>query len=271
MAIEAQATTRWNKQAVCQVDARQQLANAATNADLLQDVWQSSARALANAIWQRHPSWQGSPGYSQFSHDSCLEFVMPEYANLRLHVFADCRIHITNRRYWDATIVSSHDTPAYHQRKHRPFFNYIAAGTKHKWTADRIDRWLDKYGVFYDALVSAESAEIEVRTREEQQERTSLWAQLLGAIPFNPDADIQTIYRHSVPKIETTVGKVAISADPGRIELTITLQPSCRSELDTIVADLNSAIATLDACDPQSPLANRSPFVEHNEWFDVNV
>ncbi len=224
MAMEAQAAIMSKRGTPYPADTWPQTSRANASADSSKNVREPSARALAIAIWQRHPSWQGSPGYSQSTHDSCLEFVMPEYANLRLHLFADCRVHITNRRYWDATVVASYETSAYHQRRHRPFFNCAADGLTHTQMADRIDRWLAKYGACYDALVSAESADIEARTRQEQQERASLWVQLLGAIPFNPDAEIQTTHRHSVPKIETAVGKVAISADPDQIELTITLQ-----------------------------------------------
>ncbi len=270
MAMEAQAAIMSKRGTPYPADTRPQTSRANASADSSKNEREPSARALAFAIWQRHPSWQGSPGYSQATHDSCLELVMPEYANLRLHLFADCRVHITNRRYWDATVVASYETSAYHQRRHRPFFNCAADGLTHTQMADRIDRWLGKYGAYYDALVSAESADIEARTRQEQQERASLWVQLLGAIPFNPDAEIQTTHRHSVPKIETAVGKVAISADPDQIELTITLRPSCRSDLDTILADLNSVIEALDALPPESPFANRSPLVEQNDWFNVD-
>ncbi len=270
MAMEAHVAIVSKQGAPYPADTGPQTNRADASADSSKSVRERSARVFAISIWQRHPGWQGSPGYSQFTHDSCLEFVIPEYANLRLHLFADCRVHITNRRYWDTTVVAPDETSAYHRRRHQPFFNRAADGLTYTQMVDTIDRWLGKYGAYYDALVSAESADIEARTRQEQQERASLWMQLLGAIPFNPDAEIQTAHRYSIPKIETAVGKVAISADPNQIELTITLRPSCRPDLDTILANLNSAIETLDALPPESPFENRSPLVEQNEWFNVD-
>lgn len=220
-------------------------ASAVAKANALNGAISATMRQLAIAIWQQHPDWEGTTAYSQFASCSYVEFKVPEYPNLRLHLFPGGRVHITNRIYWDATLINAFETPAYIKRRHKPFFRRVIRAADRECIAAIIDQWLAANGAFYDALVEAEAADAAARASREQQARQELWAQLLGPMPLDPRANIQTAERRSTPRIELTVGNVAVSATPNGAALTIVLPSEQKTLLPEIIATLNQTVSRL--------------------------
>ncbi|MFN3334915.1 MAG: hypothetical protein ACK47M_20640 [Caldilinea sp.] len=214
-------------------------------ANALSSTIPATVRQLAIEIWRQHPHWEGMAGHSPIVACNYIEFTAPEYPNLRLQLLPGRRVHITNRVYWDESLVSSFDVPAYTERRHKPFFRRVVRSREGESITAIIDQWLALHGASFDALVAAEAAATEAKARRKQQERQQLWAQLLAPLPFEPKANIQTADRYSTPQIELTVGEVAVSATPNGTALTITLTPEQKAQLPEIIAALNQMVSDL--------------------------
>lgn len=216
---------------------------ARTNA--LNGALSATVRQLAIAIWQQHPDWEGAAAYSPFAACTYVEFTLPAYPNLRLQLFPGRRVHITNRIYWDATLISSFEVPAYTRRRHLPFFRRVIRATEIGCAAEMIDQWLDAHGRFYDALVEGEAASMAAKIQREQRMRQELWTQLLGPLPLDPNANIQTAEHRSTPRIKLTMGEVTINASPDGAALTIVLPPEQKERLPEVIAALNQMVSDL--------------------------
>lgn len=114
-------------------------ATAVAKANALHGAISASVRQLAIAIWRQHPDWEGTAAYLQLASCNYVEFTMSEYPNLRLHLLPGHRVHITNRVYWDAALVSEFDVPAYTKRRHKPFFRCVIRTADRECTTAAID------------------------------------------------------------------------------------------------------------------------------------